>query len=154
MIRLATQDDEEHLEQICHKFFQTTNHNDLTYSRQKVKTLIRSFTGGDIDTHIFLLAEDKLGTIFSILAGFTTEHIFTDNKIAYELIWYVDPLYRHRKDNLLIIKAYEAWAKRVGCSHCSMGNRRGVSDSKEDALERYYLKNNYKIIETIYKKEF
>lgn len=151
MIRLATKEDEEQLLHICYKFFLTTNHNDLTWDRQKVITLIRSFTGEQ--GKIFLIAEDEYGNIISCLAGFIIDHLFATNKIAYEILWYVDQEFKRSKDVIKILKAYELWAKKSGCTHLSMGNRRGVDDSKEDALERYYLRNGFKIIETVYKKK-
>lgn len=67
---------------------------------------------------------------------------------AVETFWYVLPEYRGK--GVLLLEAYEQWAKDNGCLKCAMIH---MVDSMPAVLERFYRIRGYELIEKHYVKE-
>jgi hypothetical protein len=80
-----------------------------------------------------------------ILAATAEPMLFNKTKIACELIWWIEPEFRRSRAAEKMRQAYEFWAKKVGCTSCSVVDH-------EDTLDKYYTRKGYERRETAYLK--
>lgn len=81
--------------------------------------------------------------------GFIISNDLHDGKkIAIETFWFVDPTYRGIGKELF--NKFEEVGKEMGCKKLAMIH---LADSYPDSLERFYVKNGYKLLEKHYVKE-
>lgn len=81
-----------------------------------------------------------------MLAGMTSPFIYGPHYMATELGWWVEPDARNTGAGKELIKAFEEWARRVGCTLITM-------ISLDDTVSKYYEKNGYQLTEHAYMKE-
>lgn len=55
------------------------------------------------------------------LVAYAFEPVFSSEKIAVEVLWYLDEEYRKGRRGIEMMEAYEYWAKMVGCSVVQYG---------------------------------
>src|SRR5690606_41060823 len=88
----------------------------MKFDRQKGREfLLRVITGVPTD-NICLVALSG-GKVVGFIVGAATEPVFSSNRVAMELGWWIEPEHRGTRGALLLYNAYEDWAYRVGCSH-------------------------------------
>lgn len=95
---------------------------------------------------MFLLVKDDV--IVGGLGCLKYPDLHSGEIFAVETFWYVLP--EHRGKGLLLLNAYEKWAKDNGCVKCAMIH---MIDSMPDVLERLYFRRGYELIEKHYVKE-
>lgn len=83
-----------------------------------------------------------------MLVGYATETPFSNDKIASELAWYIEPSYRGHRKAVELVYAYEAWARTVGCKHVSMSLLSTLTDAS-----KFYVRMGYTQTEISYLKE-
>lgn len=115
---------------------------------EKLDKLIEDLTKEDIDNHILLIAKNPEPC--GLIAGVTSEIIFSRDKIASELMWWVDEEHRRSKVGMALLQAFELWASRIGCNMVQMVS---VETEIAEALERVYTSNGYKVTEKAFIKE-
>jgi len=82
-----------------------------------------------------------------VLIGFVTkDHPSLDMSVAMELVWYVSPEHRKHKPSMLMVDAFEYWAKTKGATAAIMVGY-------DPRLEAVYSRKGYSILETSYIKE-
>ena len=74
--------------------------------------------------------------------------INTGEMIACEMFWFVSK--EHRGKGLLLVKAFEEWAKQEGCKKVAIAH---LEDSMPDSLEKLYVRMGYALSEKTYIKE-
>jgi len=62
--------------------------------------------------------EDK---VVGVLAAYAFEPVFSEERVACEVLWYLLPEYRKGRRGLEMMQAYEYWAKMVGCKVAQYG---------------------------------
>lgn len=77
------------------------------------------------DNYCLFVAEED-GAVIGVFAGIAFEHFFGNDKVASDLILYVDPDRRGGTAAPRLIKAYEQWARDVGCKDIQIGVSTGV----------------------------
>jgi hypothetical protein len=101
---------------------------------------------------ITLILCDDSGREVGLLTGATIDgpSIIATAKVASELVWYVAPEGRKGVGPIRLIKAFETWARSVGCRHTSMSC---FNDDLKEPLTRVYKKLGYKSMEESFLKE-
>jgi GNAT superfamily N-acetyltransferase len=145
MIRLAEPQDISQLFLLSLGFIEESGYG-LTPNPEKIVKLIRSFMN-DADK-ILLVIEDK--EIVGMLGASVTESYFSNDRIAQELVWFVDPKYRGHRDSIKLIDAYERWAKMSKCSVIQLST---ILDLVEGKVEKFYNRRGYKRVESAFIKE-
>lgn len=96
-----------------------------------------------------LIAEDEITKDLHGAIGFLVVDDFHQNrKVGVESFWFVHPSFSGCGKELF--NAYEEYAKELGCTCLAMIH---LSDSYPERLERFYVKNGYKLTEKHYTKE-
>lgn len=143
-IRPATKDDMFDL-QMLGKAFSDEAPETHTWNPVKVEEFFLN-TLEDKD-HIILVI-DVDGDIRGFLWGIITEMWMSGTRVATELAWFVSKEHRGKKGSLILVKAFEMWAKNKGVGHVVMADIEDVS-----SLGTLYQRLGYKRAETAYMKE-
>lgn len=146
-VRIATVEDIPVLLKMARNFHKASPYRGMRFDREKG----RKFLEGVIlssNTEGIVLVALKEGNPVGMLVGACSEPVFTGNKVAMELGWWVEEESRGSRASFLLYRAYEDWAFRVGCSHVQGAYLPGVSPD----LDSFYKKLGYIQVESSYLK--
>lgn len=149
MLKIATWDDFFDIRDMLEKFSQASPYKEITLDVQKMESIIEKILGGDKSEALILLYivnERPVG----LLVGMKTEMNLNYDKIAHELIWWVEPQYRGGRAGIELFKAFEFWAKKVGCKLVQMSL---VETEDAPKVQKIYSKFGYKPTERAFLKE-
>jgi GNAT superfamily N-acetyltransferase len=82
----------------------------------------------------------KSGTIVGMIVGFVTSHWFTDEKVASDFTFYIKPEARGGRVALMLVRAFEEWARAQGARGTVPGTSTMVSP---ELVARFYEKLGY-----------
>lgn len=146
MMALGSEQYREDINRMAMAFFKASPYKDLGIEEKKVNALIDSFLMSDKNDKIILLWLVDAQPV-GILAAMAEQNLFNTQRFAGELIWWIDPPHRRSKAAEEMRKAFEYWAKLVGCQSASLVDLMGN-------LKRYYTRKGYTAGETVYLKVF
>lgn len=69
------------------------------------------------------------------MLGAAANMLFSETKMAMELALYVQPQFRGGRTGILLVKAFEKWAKEQNCGLMTVGVSAGITDNR--AIEFY-----------------
>lgn len=144
-LKLATAEDYPHIIRMARAFHQASPYADLEFSEEKCEQMFRLYLAGDKRELIIILAVSE--SPFGMIIGFANSIPFSNEKVAAELAWWVDEDKRGTKDSLLLFKAYEDWAVRIGAKVSQMAMLDEVTN-----LSKFYVKQGYAPAERSYVK--
>lgn len=144
-LKLATAEDYPHIIRMARAFHQASPYADLEFSEEKCEQMFRLYLTGDKRELVIILAVGE--SPFGMIVGFANSIPFSNEKIAAELAWWVDEERRGTKDSLLLFKAYEDWAVRIGAKVSQMAMLDDVTN-----LSKFYIKQGYAPAERSYVK--
>lgn len=70
------------------------------------------------------------GNIIGAMLGVTMNMLFSDSKMASELGVFVKPENRGTRAGLKLVKSFETWAEKQGCSLITVGVSAGITDER------------------------
>lgn len=146
-LRLATLDDIPILLNLAKNFHKVSPYRGMRFNTQKGKDFLASVITGPKSEGVILVALKDTKPI-GMLIGWAAEPVFTSNKVATELCWWVEEEYRKTRGALLLYNAYEDWAARVGCSHIQGAYLSGWRADLHD----FFKKRGYIQVESSYLK--
>lgn len=146
MIRFATEEDIPVLLRMIKEFYNQTPYSSLEYDGEKTLTLISNLIASSKEEVIVLVLVNKSGNVIGTLIATVTEPLCSAEKLATELVWWVDEGYRGR-ESIELLEAYEYWQKKIGCAGVSMASIQGGSD-----LDKFYKRRGYSVSELTYFK--
>ena len=147
-LKLATLSDLPSFLGLCRAFYEESPFSpQVLYSESKVTQFLIHSIETEYSQAVPLLLLDSQ-TVVGMLLGYATAVPFSDDKVAAELAWYVEPSYRGHREALQLVYAYEEWAQRVGCKHVSMSLLTTLTD-----VSKLYERLGYKKTEISYMKE-
>jgi GNAT superfamily N-acetyltransferase len=111
-------------------------------NEQALEILVKEFLL-DEDKVVFYAIEDNVPIGF--IAGAALPFMLGLDTVATEFAWWVHPDFRLNGVGSLLIEAFEAWAKEVGCSMISLS-------SMDEATGEVYIKRGYSLKEHTYLK--
>lgn len=148
-LKLATEEDIPPIFNLAKQFRDESPYSHLTHDDELLLENIYKIVQGDRNEFIVICIVDQSDQILGILAGSLTQTLFSQDRLAVELIWYVLPEHRTAY-SLQLVRAFEYWAKKVGASVCSFSS---LDNSSEKVLDRYYRIKGYRKAETTYIKD-
>lgn len=144
-LKLATSEDYPHIIRMARAFHRASPYADLEFSEERCEELFRRYLTSDKRDLVIILAVEE--TPFGMIVGFANSIPFSNEKIAAELAWWVDEDKRGTKGSLLLFKAYEDWAVRIGAKISQMAMLDEVTN-----LTKFYTKQGYTPAERSYVK--
>jgi GNAT superfamily N-acetyltransferase len=83
-------------------------------------------------------------------AGYATSHYFGHDLIASDYAFYILSPHRGGADGIRLVKAFETWAREIGCRYVSLGVSAGIADPQ---VESMYYRLGYQDWSRGYRKE-
>ena len=100
----------------------------------------------DSPIHSVLVYEDKLGSVQGVFALYVFDHYYSGERMAGELIWYVEPEARKGFRALELLRAAEKEAKKAGAKRMQL-----VAPTEE--IGKIYMRcGGYQKIEVTYQR--
>lgn len=119
----------------------------MGFDKEKGEKFLKEIIEGSLLNGVILVGlKDRLPIGF--LVGAANQPVFSSDKIATELGWWVEPEYRKTRSSYLLYQAYEDWAVRTGCSHVHGAFLPGSSPE----LDEFYKRRGYVQVESSYLK--
>ena len=119
----------------------------LDYSRDKCRDLCRRYIAHP-DVNFGVVAE-KDGRLIGMLMGYVTDYYFGDDKIACDILWYMDPEHRGSRVGIRLLEAFQDWSKERGASEVCIGISTAVAFERTGALLQrlgyLHVGGNYKL---------
>lgn len=147
MLRVATEADAPIIQQMVIDFWNVIP-SDIKINPKKLKDVVHGFFE-DPTEKIFILSCDDNQSPRGLIGGVAQEFLLNRDKVATEIVWWMDPEYRG-KDSLKLIDAFEHWAKHIaGCSIVQMSL---VGSLQRERISKMYARRGYKLAEQSYIK--
>lgn len=133
MIRLAQKDDRLAILAMCRRFHAESGVG-LSFNPASAITTIDHVLSSNDTLALVLDLDDAVHGIF---AAAIVPQMFSTDRCAQELIWWVEPAYRGR-GAVRMLAEYEAWARRKGCQAINM-----VGLGGDPVTARLYERHGY-----------
>lgn len=144
-LKIATEDDVPSILVMMEKFYKASPYSDVKYEEQGVLSTIFSIMSDIVNSVIILALDD--GVPVGVIAGTSCKSLFSFEKIAAELVWWVEDSHRNTRAGYKLLEAFEYWAfnviKATGLSMVYLENSN---------LDRLYSKRGYSKMESSYMK--
>lgn len=147
-IKIATKEDIPEVVKLAKLFKEESPYKDYLLEESKLTTILFSLLE-DPSKHIVLLSTYNSTTI-GMVVGTSAEFLFSTDKHATELAWYVYPEYRKSTVGKDLQEAFVYWAKKVGCKYLHMVL---LEDHNAPKMKKLYKKLGFKLIEQAWIKE-
>lgn len=136
-LRLAKDYDFPDIVRMAREFHQASPYKTLAFDEAVLRDLFDQYLLGDKTNLVVILAVEH-GVPFGMIVGAANMNLFSRQKVATELVWWVDEEFRGSRLSLRLIQAYEDWATRVGASMVQVAHLDGLD------LSRVYKKWGYR----------
>lgn len=148
MLKVADLSDLSDIKRMALLFKANSPYADQVCDESKVEETLIGLIQGDKTSSLILVAIED-GKTVGMLACLAAEFIFSREKYATELLWWVDPEHR-RGPGKELQEAFTFWANKVGCKYINMSLLENKDTSK---MKRIYKKLGYKLMEQCWLKE-
>jgi GNAT superfamily N-acetyltransferase len=144
--KLATPDDWPSVFRMVHAFASNLL-PDREPSTSRLNERVDWFLSGGSDRTMILLLHELEGPV-GLLAGMKVPHLFSEQELAIEQVWWVDPEHRNTRYSLMLIGLFEEWAKRTNCNQVVMGGLDGSTN-----VSKLYTRLGFKLAEYSFTKD-
>jgi hypothetical protein len=116
------------------------------FNRQKMRSLLESSVV--YPSLFFCLVKKDVDKVIGLFVGYASEGLYTDDRLAGELGWYVRPGYRG-PSSIKMLRSFETWAKEEAkADFVVMSYTTPMTD-----LHKLYTQEGYERIEFTYRKK-
>jgi GNAT superfamily N-acetyltransferase len=148
MLKVADFTDIPELKRMALQFKANSPYSEHPVDEDKIEETLRGLISGDATKGIILVYVQDFKLV-GMLACLATEFIFSKEKYATELVWWVDP--EHRKGpGKELQEAFVYWANKIGCKYINMSLLENKDTKK---LKNIYKKLGFKLMEQSWLKE-
>lgn len=147
VIRAGTYGDIERLIEMGERMHNEGAYAFLPFDREKVRRLMISYIN-DRETQCGLVAEEG-GVIIGMFAGYLSDYFFCDERVACDMILYVDREHRGSSAAVRLIKAFRDWAGERGAREICLGVSTNVN---RETTGRFYEKMGLFQVGALYKQ--
>jgi GNAT superfamily N-acetyltransferase len=147
VIRPGRHEDIERLIEMGERMHNEGAYSFLPFDHEKVRQLIISYIN-DSETSCGLVAEEHSIPI-GMFAGFVTDYFFCSEKVACDMILYVDQEYRGSSAAVRLIGAFRDWARERGAREVCLGVSTQIN---AETTGRFYEKMGLSLSGGLYKQ--
>lgn len=151
MIKIATLEDLDVLQDMCERFHLESPYSFLQVNNLKVRESISSVLNQEKTQGIVLLGYNLKEEPLGMVAGLRIEPLFSREPIASELVWYIKPEFRGSRESLRLLQAFEYWARHV--AKVKMIQLACLSSLNPEKVGKLYNRMGYVKHEEAYIKE-
>lgn len=113
----------------------------LALAEDKLSARVTHFLENQGPDFITILSCLEDGTPVGIIAAAAIVPDFSDERIATEFVWWVDPEYRRSKRAVELLNAYEYWAKNK--AKCKLWHMALFETEDRDTIAKLYQRKHY-----------
>lgn len=146
-IRPGRSEDIEQLVKMGERMHKESAYAFLPFNHEKVRRLMLSYIA-DHETQCGLVAEEG-DVVVGMFAGFLTDYFFNDEKVACDMVLYVDREYRGSSAAVRLIRAFCDWASERGAAEICLGVSTAINT---EVTGRFYQKMGFNTMGAIYKQ--
>lgn len=146
-LRLASLDDIPYLLDLAKTQYETSGWDMIPVDYTKARQMFEKFVIEGQKEAMVLISHDK-GKAVGVMAAYAFTPLFSNSKVAVEVLWYLEPEYRGRR-GVDMKQAFEYWAKLIGAEFVQYG----VLSTSPDGLEKLYQRDGMHKSETVYIKK-
>lgn len=134
---------------LCHTFHAESRFADVPFDVQRVHKII---TVANANPQLFFTRYkvDDAGNYIGVFIGFVEELSFGMARQAVDLVFYVHPDHRGGPWFVKTLKAFEDWAKAVGCDFVKLMPNTGINT---EGMTKMYPRLGYDLAGYIFSKE-
>ena len=119
----------------------------LPFDRDKVRHLITTYADNP-DTRCGLVAEES-NTLVGMFGGYLTNYFFCNEKLACDILLFVDQKYRGSSAAVRLIRAFRDWAAVRGAREVCLGVS---TDINTERTGKFYERMGFTCVGGIYKQ--
>lgn len=128
IIRRLTTWDIPQIINMSHKYHETVEHMPYEFDAVYVAACLNSYLNKP-ESGFFVAVED--GNIVGFLWGLATNVLpWTPTLSAIDVVFYVEKKHRGSRAAIKLIKAYESWAKELGCVEALLSTSSGINTER------------------------
>lgn len=136
--RKATKEDIQSIIRMAEDFKNASPYKDIEFDAEKVKVVIGLMLEATEGFCVFV-AEDNNGNLIGMLGGMCgTPLLFSNELVASEVVWWVDPNHRNNNVGVFLKTDFEQWAKEKGCKMTTMVLLEDENINKIDAMYKQF----------------
>lgn len=147
-VRIATVEDLPALLDFAKAFHKESPYRNLRFDYGKTWASYKQVIEAGGLNSIVLIAHEG-GKPLGMVAAVCDSPVFSSDRVATELAWYIGVPYRKSRKAFLLFQAYEEWARRVGCDYVQGAYL--IGEGQAD-LQKFYEHKGYKGVEMSYIK--
>ena len=121
----------------------------IAYDATRAEDMILQLLSLGPEKAIIIYSENEDGEVIGILSAMITYTIAGLEKIALEVLWWVDKSARLSRLSIKFMQAMEYWARKLEVSKTIMGN---MENEHASAVEKFYIRQGYTKAETTFIK--
>jgi GNAT superfamily N-acetyltransferase len=148
-LKLAQREDFGAIKEMSLNFKAASPLADWAVDEGKLDETINSFLNSNQRDMIIILLVDEKRPV-GLLAALSQEVLFSREKHAIELIWWVEPKYRRNPKSTMLVRAFLEWSRRVGCRRAEISH---AEDMYGPRVEKFYKSLGFKKTSHHYVKE-
>lgn len=120
----------------------------LPYDPASVRKRVTAFIESFPRDRCFFVAEHR-GAIFGFLAGVVEPYFFCEERVAYDILFFVHPQRRLGPGAFRLVQVFRAWAAGQSVREICLGISSGVATER---VERFHEKLGMKKVGSIFKE--
>lgn len=148
-VRLAEYRDLRKIADLAIAFLRDSEYS-FEINPDKFLKTIEDFIKAEGNEKICLVLVDVEDKPVGMLAAMVGSPMFSDTRIAQEIVWYIREDFRGPRESLTLIDIYERWAKSINCNFVQLSNLEILQGPK---VEKLYLRKGYEKRESAFLKE-
>ncbi len=148
-LKIAGWDDYPDILEMAKKFFDHTPYKDkVDYDDSKISDVVMSLFDNPTERVAILAIHE--GRPVGMLCAQVGEILFTRDRVATELAWWMDPEHRASRGSIELIQAFEYWAReKAGCKFTQLAT---VETEQVQKITKFYNRKGYDLYERAFLK--
>jgi GNAT superfamily N-acetyltransferase len=147
-LRFGSLNDIDTIIAMADKLHKRSVYHSLSLDLKKVRAGLERFIVEGQSNFLVLVSEDN-GKPVGILVAYAYEPIFSQDRVAIEVLWFLEDEYRKSTRGVEMADAFEYWAKMIGCKLAQYG----YLSSADPGMQKFYERRGMKMVEMVYHKE-
>lgn len=140
MLKLAEPEDHDRITELLYDFYSAAPFKNRPFSVEKVSNIVdECIHAPRYDKVIICLQKER---VEGVLLGAAVDSVFSDDRTAFELAWWIDPAHRSLGAAKEMLSAYEYWAEHIAKATAIQVSC--LVDGTEKLLTRLYTGRGYK----------
>jgi len=131
-IRVPRHEDIEVVVDLGASMHQESAYAFLPFDRDKVRKLFTSYVTSP-EIYGGFVADDN-GILAGMIGGYISDYFFCDEKVACDMVLFVDPRYRGGRTALRLLRAFRQWAVEQGAQELCLGVSTNVNTASTGRL--------------------